>query len=279
MSQPIQIIKNNGEREAFDGEKLVSSLRDAGANEALTEKVVRHIQEELHDGMTTRAIYDHAFTYLKKLERPVAARYSLKKAIADLGPTGFPFEDYIARVFQSRGYKTLTDQIILGGCVPHEVDVIAWNEEKLIMAEVKFHNETSPKTDLKVALYVKARIDDLKQNMHDYGRPRKLDEGWLITNTKFTDTAIHYGECQGLKLMGWNYPKKGNLQQFIEDGELHPLTCLTTLSNAEKQTLLTEKVVLCRELLNNHSLLNNLHLSKEKIKDVFDEIAYLTGEK
>ena len=279
MNHPIEVIKNNGERELFDPEKLVTSLREAGANHDLVEKVLHHVQTSLHDGMTTRAIYQHAFDYLKRLERPVAARYSLKKAIAELGPTGFPFEDYIARVFQSRGYHTLTDQMVLGSCVPHEVDVVAWNDEKLIMVEVKFHNETSPKTDLKVALYVKARIDDLKQNVFEYGKERHLDEGWLITNTKFTETAIHYGECYGLKMVGWNYPAKGNLQQFIEDGQLHPLTCLTTLTNIEKSALLTGKTVLCREILNNHALLSNLHISKERQKDIIDEINYLTGEK
>src|SRR5436305_936858 len=131
MKKTFQIVKNSGERELFDPEKLISSLHDAGADNQVIEKVLHHIEEELHDGMTTRAIYNHAFFYLQKLKKPVAARYSLKKAIADLGPTGFPFEDYIAEIFQSRGYQTLTDQMVLGSCVPHEVDVIAWNDSKL----------------------------------------------------------------------------------------------------------------------------------------------------
>ncbi|HZS42847.1 MAG TPA: ATP cone domain-containing protein [Candidatus Paceibacterota bacterium] len=276
----IQIIKNTGEREFFDPEKLIDSLRDAGADKLVIEKVVKHIEDELHDGMTTRAIYDHAFQYLKKLQRPVAARYSLKKAIAELGPTGFPFEDYVARIFSSRGYKTLTDQMVLGSCVPHEVDIVAWNKEKLIMCEVKFHNETSPKTDLKVALYVKARFDDLKANIFDYGHERRLDEGWLITNTKFTETAIHYGECYGLKMVGWDYPKKGNLQQFIEDQELHPITCLTTLTSAEKTDLLANKIVLCRELLeNHHHLFTHLPDAQKRLPEILEEINYLTGQK
>ncbi len=271
----VQIVKNNGEREAFDPEKLISSLEEAGANKLLIDKILKHIEEEVHDGMTTHSIYEHAFLQLRKLERPVAARYSLKKAIAELGPTGFPFEEYIAEILKSRGFQTLTDQVVLGGCVPHEVDVIAWNDEKLIMAEVKFHNETTPKTDLKVALYVKARIDDLKTNLFDYGKPRHLDEGWLITNTKFTETAIHYGECQGLKMIGWNYPKKGNLQQFIEDGELHPLTCLTTLTGNEKQQLLLKKIVLCRDLKTSPAYLKELNLAPDRLKEILDEITSL----
>ena len=98
------------------------------------------------------------------------------------------------------------------------MDGVAWNEEKLIMVEAKFHNELGIKSDLKVALYVKARMDDLKGSVFNYGgKDRKLSEGWLVTNTKFSSTAIHYGVCQNLVMIGWNYPEKGNLQDMIEE--------------------------------------------------------------
>lgn len=41
------------------------------------------------------------------------------------------------------------------------------------MAEAKFHNELGIKSDLKVVLYVKARFDDLKENVYMYGKERK----------------------------------------------------------------------------------------------------------
>ena len=43
----------------------------------------------------------------------------------------------------------------MGHCVEHEVDVMAWNENKLIIAEAKFHNAIGLKSDLKVALMLK----------------------------------------------------------------------------------------------------------------------------
>ncbi len=271
----IEIIKNNGEREIFDPRKLISSLKEAGASPELVDQVFAQIEGELKAGMTTRSIYEHAFQFLKKLRRPVAVRYSMKKAIADLGPTGFPFERYIAEIFKSRGYETLTDQVVLGGCVPHEVDVVAWNNEKLIMSEIKFHNETSPKTDVKVALYVKARFDDLKANLFHYGKDRHLDEGWLITNTKFTETAIHYGECQGLKMVAWNYPKKGNLQQLIEDGDLHPITCLTTVTHDEKNQLISKGTVLCKDLRKDPQRLEMMGIKGARLGNILEEINML----
>src|SRR3989338_2661493 len=247
----IFIIKADGTREEFRGEKLLDSLTRAGDSDEVRDKIVNHIAREIEDGMSTTAIYRHAFELLHKFETPVAARYSLKRAIADLGPSGFPFEKFVAEIFKAKGYETLTDQIVQGSCIDHEMDVVAWNENKLVMAEAKFHNELGMKSDLKVALYVKARFDDLKDREFVYGTKRHLDEGILITNTNFTEKAIQYCECEGVKLIGWNYPQVGNLHDMIEDVSLHPITCLTSLSNSEKRNLMEKGVVLCKSVRDN----------------------------
>jgi hypothetical protein len=216
MNQNIIILKADGNKEAFDLEKLRASLLRSGATAEAVESVVTHVMPELKDGMSTHEIYEHAYKALAEWKQPIAERYSLRRAIMNLGPTGFLFENLVAEILKEKGFDVLTDQVVLGVCVPHEVDVVAWNPQKLIMVEAKFHNELGTKSDLKVALYVKARIDDLKQNTFNYGgKDRKLDEGWLITNTKFSSTALHYGICNNMIMIGWNYPEKGNLQDMI----------------------------------------------------------------
>ena len=261
----INVEKANGKYEAFEAEKLRSSLLRSGATTEEVEEVLIHIEAELYDGMTTSEIYKHAFSLLRATTKPVARRYSLRRAVMDLGPTGFPFEDFVAEVLKSKGFETMTRQIVLGACVSHEMDVVAWNPKKLIMCEAKFHNELGIKSDIKVALYVKARFDDLKENVFNYGtKDRALDEGWLITNTKFSSTAIHYGECKNLTMIGWNYPEKGNLQDMIEQGSLHPITCLTTLSTKEKTLLMSKRIVLCTDIKANPNLL------KENLGDLIN---------
>jgi hypothetical protein len=134
------------------------------------------------------------------------------------------------------------------------------------------------KSDIKVALYIKARFDDLKGNMFDYGGiKRTLTSGWLITNTKFTDQAIKYGECNGLKMIGWNYPAKGNLQDIIEELHLHPLTCLVSLNNTNKRELLNQGMVLCMDIYNNQSLLNKINIPSDQINSVIAEIKEVCG--
>lgn len=272
----IIIEKANGKREVFDPSKLEGSLMRAGASPEAIEDIMVHITPELHDGITTAEIYSHAFELLHAKEKPVARSYSLRRAIMDLGPSGFPFEDFIARVLEAKGFQVKTREVVLGGCVPHEVDVVAWNDEKLIMCEAKFHNVLGIKSDVKVALYVKARFDDLKDNVYNYGgKDRPLNEGWLITNTKFSSTAIHYAECKGLTLIGWNYPEKGNLQDMIEEEALHPITCLTSLSTTEKATLLGMSIVLCTDIKENIETVQKVLSSRIDINTVLAEISEL----
>jgi hypothetical protein len=266
----VYITKSNGIKEIFKPDKLAQSLLNSGAGEEATRSIVDHISRELEDGMSTSMIYDHAFYLLGKRNKPVAARYSLRRALAELGPSGFPFEKFMASVFRVYGYQAENDQFIKGHCAEHEVDLVAWNENKLIMAEAKFHNQIGLKSDLKVALYVKARFEDLKGIEFFYGKKRQLDEGWLITNTKFTDRAVSYARCAGLRLMGWNYPKEHNLHDFIEDVGLHPVTCLNSISQVEKKALIEAGIVLCKDAM-EPSKLANLGFSEQSIKVIVEE--------
>lgn len=275
-SRDIFITKADGTHEKFDIKKLESSLLKAGTPTKVAQEIIEHLLTEISDGMTTTEIYKHAFQMLHKEERPVALKYSLKRAVLELGPSGFPFEKYVAEIFRNRGYVAETNKIVKGFCTEHEVDVVAWNDQKLIMVEAKFHNDQSMKSDLKVILYVKARFDDLRKMTFKYGRERGLDEAWLVTNTKFSKTAIEYGSCQGgVVMIGWNYPPKGNLHDMLLEAKLHPVTCLTTLNGREKKLLLTQGIVLCKSLVDNPAAMALAGLDEYDIKKVLAEIEML----
>ncbi|MCR4334822.1 MAG: restriction endonuclease [Patescibacteria group bacterium] len=275
MKKEIFIVKSGGERELFNRDKIFNSLHKAGADTETAEKIVSHIDNEIKDGMSTHEIYSHAFYLLHKSQKPLALKYSLRRSLLGFGPSGFPFEKFIAEIWKQKGYTVETDKIVKGHCAEHEVDVIAWNENKLIMIEAKFHNQSGVKSDLKVALYVKARYEDLEGAMFNYGKMKKLSEGWLITNTKFTSSAIEYAQCQGLRLVGWNYPMKGNLQDLIEDSGLHPITCLTTLTVAEKKDLIERGLVSCNSLITDNKTLEEVGIKGEHLEQVIEEVKSL----
>ncbi len=267
----ILVVKADGTKEPFNEKKLAISLKRSGASIKSADEVLNKIKSELKSGMTTSDIYGRAFDVLRGLEKKAVVRYSLKRALADLGPSGFPFEKFVAEIYKSRGLNTEIDKMVKGHCVEHEIDIVAWNDQKLIMAEAKFHNEANLKSDLKVALYVKARYDDLKEAEFDFGKKRKLDEGWLITNTKFTDKAIQYAECAGVNILGWNYPWNGNLHDMILETGLHPITCLDSLSGLEKRTLLEKGVVLCKSVRSQADIFKELGISGERMEKIIEE--------
>ncbi len=277
-SESIFVIKADGTREPFDSTKLEQSLKHAGASSSTVEAIISNIKDSIIDDMTTHDIYIRAFELLHKEDRRMSVTYSLRRAIMELGPSGFAFEDYVAEIFRQKGFETLTDQKVRGKYVEHEIDVVAWNDQKLIMVEAKFHNQLGVKSDLKIALYVKERFDDLSEMTFNYGgKERKLDEGWLVTNTKFTTTAIEYGSHQGnrLVMIGWNYPVHGNLHDMILEAKLHPLTCLVNLSGFAKKELLAQGVVLCKTIAENQGLLDTVGLTEDEKQKVLEEIKAL----
>lgn len=270
----VYITKADGTQEPFDARKLDRSLKRAGANDEVRAHIVNHVKEEIFDGAPTDKIYEHAFDLLrhKKKNAATAARYSVKRAVLELGPSGFPFERFVAEIFRSLGYTNVRSDVVLqGGCVEHEVDVVAEHKGVRMGAEVKFHNNLGMKTDVKDALYVRARFNDLREG------PDHITEPWLITNTRFTNNAIRYGQCQGLKLLGWDYPRNRGLEVLIDRANVHPITALTTISNDTKRQLLEQGIVLCKNLIAELDSLHRYGVRAEDEEDVRYEVSSLCG--
>jgi len=203
---------------------------------------------------------------------PVAVKYSLRRAIGELGPDGFPFEKLVARIFNTWGYETVTDQMVMGSCVEHEIDIVAWRGNELAMVEAKFHNEFGMKSDLKVVLYVKARYDDLSRKVFNFGnKERRLSEKYIFTNTKFTEKAIEYSSCQDLRLVGWNYPLSGNLHDIITQYRLQPITSLSLLSGKNKKELINRNILVCSDLMNDTKVLEDIGIKKAQIQRIISE--------
>ncbi len=269
-----QITKADGTKELFDSQKLMESLMRARTSREVAEEIVEKINKEIREGMTTSQIYERAFSFLNTRSKKTAMKYSIKRSILNLGPTGFPFEKYIAEIFRARGYETRVGQILQGKCIEHEVDMIAWNDKEVIVSEIKFHNELSAKSDTKVALYVKARFDDLiSQKIKLTGVEREIKKGILITNTKFTDNAKRYAKCVGnLEMISWDYPAENNLFDLIEETNLHPLTCIPSLTKKNQQDLLNVGIVNCASLKDKKKEMQNVGIPDLKINEIIENI-------
>ena len=268
----ILITKASGEVVPFAPEKLVRSLTKAGATKEQAEEILASVKLLLHPGISTKTIFKNAFRLLKKVSPPKAGKYKLKNAIMELGPSGFPFEKYFAAILQNMGYGVQTGAILQGACVKHEVDVIAEKENYHEMVECKFHQHQGTFCNVKIPLYIHARFKDVEAGFVDSSsKSNTLHQGWVVTNTRFTTDAIQYGTCAGLKLIGWNYPKGNSLNNLIDKTGLYPITALTSVTKKEKQTLLSNDIVLCKEILNNPGLLKLAAIAQTKHETILQE--------
>ncbi len=137
----MKIIKHSGSIVDYNPIKLRQSLLKSGASQMVVSSILKTIEKEIYKGISTKQIYKMAFGLLKKISGSHAARYNLKEAIRLLGPAGFFFEKYIARLFASEHFETVTNLILQGKCVSHEVDVLVKKNEIIAMVECKFHME------------------------------------------------------------------------------------------------------------------------------------------
>lgn len=275
----IVITKADGSTEYFKIEKLRRSLRRAGASPEEVNEIIGNVNKIIYDGMQTQEIYRHAFSLLRDSRPPAAARYSLRRALFNLGPTGFPFEKFLARLYQADGYKTKTGITIQGSCAPHEIDIAAYKEEHSFVGEAKFHARPGIKSDLQVAMYSYARFLDLRGRQAFKDNGGGINEFWLITNTKFTTTALEYGNCIGLKMLSWDFPRNNNLHDQIQRAKIYPITVLQNLSSSQAESLIARDVILCSDILKNESILRHLHLTKRKHEALMQEVVLLCNGK
>ena len=267
------IRKASGEKEPFSQQKLESSLKRAGADDMAISAIISEIKPWLYNGVSTKKIYKKAFKLLTSQKRGLAARYSLKKAIMELGPTGYPFEHFVGQLLQHLGFKTEVGQLLEGKCVKHEVDVVATGDKVQYFVECKYYNSQGKYADVKVPLYIRSRFDDIVEKRRNVAEYKDFTfHGWIITNTRFTTDAMNYGKCAGLQLISWDYPGGQSLKDIIEREGLFPVTVLTMLNKEQKQVLLDKGIVLCSQIYKQNGILNKLGLSENKKKKIIEEV-------
>jgi hypothetical protein len=208
MKKEVFVINLRGEKEPFSFQKVYQSARNVGASKEVALKIAKEIEKEVFDGISTSRIFNRVFELLLKESPQSAIKFNLRRGMERLGPTGFPFEKFVAKIFEFEGFEVKTNQIIPGFCVSYEIDFLAKalsafkaplsgakREDLVYIGECKFRQEPGGRVDLKAALANYARFLDIEKG-------RFLDskmkyKSILVTNTKFTSEAIKYSECVG----------------------------------------------------------------------------------
>lgn len=268
----VKVIKVNGEKEDYSEDKIRSSASRVGVPRDLQDQMIGEIRSKLYDGIKTAEIFRIIKSYLASSDSPhLAAKYNLKKALAELGPSGYPFEQFVAALLSAIGYKTTTNQVLQGHCVTHEVDVIAQKDGVKYFIEAKFHKNPSQRTDVKVALYIHSRYLDLAEQKQNGGNTAP----WIVTNTRFSTDALSYANCRDIRITSWGYPKGEGIMDLIEQTRLHPVTMLEGLTHDDKVKLLSANIVTCRQLITDKSVYNLI--SKRKLDNIIRQASAICG--
>ncbi len=246
----MEIVKASGKRERFSEKKLRYSLERVGVGASEANSIVGEVRRRIRVGARTKEILEIVLGLLRHKNPAMAAKYNLKSAMMNLGPSGYPFEEYFAGVLREHGYETRVGEMVKGFCADQEIDIIAVKGDRHLMIECKYHNSSGARSDLKVALYTYARFLDVKEVWEErHEDVEKFHQAVLVTNTKCTSEAIKFAKCRGIKVVAWHYPAGQNLQNLIERKNLYPITVLLSLSNTAKRKLLKRGMVFSRDLI------------------------------
>jgi hypothetical protein len=264
VTSPITVVKASGEKEPFSEEKIILSLTKSGLSKDTAVQTVDYLKTHLKQDMTTKSIFGHVSNYLEE-NAPIDSfyNYGLKRAVMDMGPSGYPFEILISDLLRLENYKTEVGVVTQGKCVTHEVDVIAQKGNEKFFVECKYHNSPGYKTDIQVALYTYARFLDINASQLHHN-PEIKNTPWLISNTKVTSEVVDYSRCVNLMVTTWSYPDGQGLQDRIVAAGLHPVTLLTNIPRNKIKILLDKGYVTCVRL--KTAILNN------EISDILDQV-------
>ncbi len=269
----IWVVKESGEREPFDRQKARGALRRTGMSGKESDTALARLEERLHDGITTKKIYAILYEIIEGMKPQVSHKFNLKRALFDIGPEGYEFEDFIGKLLVTQGYGVELRQIMTGMCVSHEIDVLAQKNSHSYSIECKFHNQYGTRCRIQTALYVYARFLDLREGSKK-GLCKKVTKPWLITNTKFSEDVIRYAECMDFPLLGWRYPLQDGLETLIDRTRCYPVTVIP-MSRDIIGRLLSRKIVTIADIPENAQGLSDLSgIPLAKAREVVERAEY-----
>src|SRR5690606_24950851 len=275
----MQVKKYSGERVEFDLRRLKGSLSKSGASPDVVDEVWEKMKPKVYDGISTRDLYKLAFRLLKREADSFAARYSLKRALKDLGPAGYYFEQWVARLFNHADYQTLTSQHLAGNSVTHEVDVVAQKGHELLLVECKFRNTEDAKITVTTPMYFLSRVNDFTgRTFRFFGKEMQFTSGWLVTNAYMTTDYIDFSAYYNLNLLAWNYPEESSIKRRTDNAALYPLTRLTTINHAEKDILLKQGCILVKDNVSDPAQFDSLDCATRKKKQIIQEATELVNQ-
>lgn len=271
------VINLRGEKEPFSLSKVARSAQRAGAPKELAQRVALQIQKSVYPGIKTSEIFDKVNKLLKKEDKKSSLRFSLKEAMRKLGPSGFPFENYIADIFSAHGYEVFLNRKIKGKFATHEIDFLAKKNQIFYIGECKYRIFPGERIDLSILLAFYAKFLDLENGGY-FNLPKDVGlKPIMVTNAKFSSQAIQYANGMAIELLGWKYPPSNGLESMIETEQLYPITILPSFKGYLIDPCSRAKLMLAKDVLddNPEKIAEIIGIEQDKILPLINEAKML----
>ncbi len=244
----------------------------SGVSEEIADRIANQVEKNVHEGTQTKEIYDMVIGLLEKEAPAASRRYDLRNAILRLGPAGFDFEKYIAELLKAYGYQTELPPILEGVCVTHEVDVLATKDGRTAMIEAKLRHELGIFITIKDTMSTWARFLDIVESSR-FGKAPRLDECWIITNSRFSTDSIKYGHCKNMVMLSWDHPRERPLPRWIDDIALYPITILKGVGPQVLKAFSEANIMLLQNFVKiaPEQLEKSLALPKDTVMNLMEE--------
>ena len=219
-----------------------------GATRQTAYDVADKIERRLYDGISTAKILQMIFLFMRG-ERPhICCLYDLRKGLSLMDPKP-EFELFIQKLLSQNGFEVTPNTILTGNCVEHEVDAVAEKDGVTYFVEAKHHFNYHALTGLDESRIARALLEDVTEGYEHGKTSQRIDMAMIVTNTKYSEQAIRYGNCRNILQIGWNTPTYLSLQHMISEPDLYPLSCLKILKRDQRVQLVNSGIVLMKQLI------------------------------
>jgi hypothetical protein len=258
------VTKVDGSKEPFDKKKVVRTCIRMGATEEISEGIAKKIEEGIYDGIESRKILQMIFRSMRRYRPVCRLIIDLRKSLSLLRSKP-DFEIYIQMLLKEHGYDVLSNQIINGKCVEHEVDAVAKKDGKTTIVEVKHHFDYHTPIGLDEARIARAVYEDVSEGFKNGSNNLKIDHVMIISNTKLSKHAERYVKCRNIEHKGWSHPSHYDLQTMIEEKKLYPVSIIRGLKLQVIESLTSNGIVMLKQLLkmNPEELRRKTRISKK----------------
>lgn len=243
----VNVKKWDGSLVPFDKDRVFRTCLRMRLSKHEAREVAEEISKKVRDGMDTREVMQMILQHGKRHKKFMGHITDLRDALGDMRSKP-EFEQFVALLMENEGYKTVTNKIIQGRCIDHEIDVVGVRGNEVICVEVKHHRDLHTFTGLDTILELNSVFEDLLQGYaakkHNYNFTKVI----LVTNTKMSHHAMKYAECRGIDLLGWNTPEHAGIEHYVHSKLFYPINILKDVDKSILEALGENGIITLKQL-------------------------------